>query len=567
MRYCFTLIIGILVITLAWFAGYQARASARNVPRVAMLYTHTFGPDIGGVWMEELLAFDMVASGALPPVHLEHYHVDNSNITKVVKNLYNHGVKSFVGLLLSSNLAQVEDFAVKHPDALFYSTSSTAARFNSISNMIRLASPDSRTIPGWKHLANLTMQQRDVVVAYTEGDVWSVDLATMLLENLGGIVRSISRVEDIYLSSLEFTGQVLISLTSDIDTFLTQHISHTWLQADVVFGDGAAYVQLPDIPQWRNSTNMKAFVIANNARDVSHLPASLLHTATSPFVSELVRALQIATTVEYLRADGVFEEGFSIQSMYGVDSTNLLDDHNNRNQLYFELGYFHVEPYASDAQADNSTQGRLLQTVRAMDDWVLEDHELEWFLGNGKYARRTCADAARVIVQENDGITWYEDLSTSDYELRKRREDECNDVREWARYWLMVDLLVDEHYVNEWDKAPLTEATQFGDPRQPPEEWEPYLWFGEFYNWDNCEEIAHYRARRGDSSPFANESYDDRRRVFESQCNAARTTFSTRFAQLVRLMKKYYSPGFEPAPSAVCDVECKQKLMLSCPDC
>lgn len=533
LRYYTAFVIGVLAVTLAWFAGYYNRDAQRDIPRMAMLYSHSYGPRNMGISIEEILTFDMVANGALPPVHLEHVHVDNSNITAVVSTLYRHGVKSFVGLLLSSSLDKLEPFAKSHPDALFYSTASTAGRFSNVANMIRLATPDTRTRQAWQHLANSTMKDRDVVVAYTAGDVWSVDLANMLVESLGDFVHSISKVEDVYISSLEFTGQFLISLTNDVDTFLMQHMSHAWLAADIIFGDGAAYVSLPDVPQWRNSTNLKAFVVANNARDVSHLPTTLLKSSVSPYVSELVRALQIATTVEYLRKDGAFHQGFSIQTMYGIEATNMFDTNNDRNQVYFELGRFHV--YENPAAVNSSQDGgRRLISARGPDDWSLEDHELQWFIGNGKYARRTCADAARVIVEENDGITWLEDVSISDATLRREREEECINVREWARYYLMAT------QKNVIHLSP-TETLSYYSSQLPPGEWHPYLWFGEFYNWDSCTEIAHYRARRGDSSPYADNSYNDRRRVFESQCNAARNEFSSRFVKLVHRMKQVYN--------------------------
>lgn len=481
-----SVIVGVII---AWTLGYHVGLHhTSRVPTIVMLQRHTFGLEELDVPYEETLVNYMFESGILPTSNYVISRVSKENISTTVESFYNHGVRIFVGILLSSDLARLETFVKQHDDCIVISTASTASRFSSIPNMIRLATPDSRTITGWQFLANNTMVGRDVVISTSPGDVWSTDLSEMLQEAFEGIAESVAVVEEPYLSSISYTGQMLVSLTTDLNTFVRQHMSHEWLQADIVFGDVAAYVAMPNVTQWQNSTNMKAFVISNNARDVGNIPRQLFGATVSPYISELVRALQIASTIGHLYENGVFADASKVQQMYGVFATNLLDEGNNRFTVQFEFADMQFsEVELEDLLIDGD--GRALRA----SNWVHRDQ----LFGNGKYAGRTCREVARIMVQENDGISWFDWIAHSEEQLRQNIATDCNSVRDFV----------------------LSNLGQYGFVERDL----PYLPRGEFANWPSCEDIGLYRSRRGDDpKDELGYSVSDRRLYFVDTCKTAR---------------------------------------------
>lgn len=380
------LVIAVTALLFGWLVGFYAHTYTAPTTRVAVLYSHSFGVDYNDAPIEYVLVNNAIARQVVPPVIYTQHFTNKANLTRVVQTLYNTGVRVFVGVLISSDLGVLEDFASTHQDAVFISTASTAKRFEKYDNIIRLSAPDSRTLDMWNALMDSAYNGLDIVISITQDDVWARELSKMLQDRLSNSNRTVYIVPELQLLDVATSNRVLIVLTTNLELFFEYVATTDWAYSDIVFGDSAAYVSMPYLESWVEANNRKHVHVVDNARDVALFSSHILQQQVSPFVSELLRALQMGGSVallEHATLDGARLSDL-FQLMYGPFAGRFLDENGDRYGVKLEaLRLQRVE--------DTTNSSRRLSTSNAA----------------------ACMTSEIAMLQESDNTQWSADVLSS----------------------------------------------------------------------------------------------------------------------------------------------------------
>ena len=226
------LIIAILVLLVLLIVSYRFRAT----PKIALVSTGATGyasSDHTAFPIDMLIAKTSMDTGMVPlkvgkditfrkvkhVVSEDSKPVIQEKLEDVFEELYQAGIRFYVGAFTTSELLELRGFAAKRPDIVIMTTSSTSPVLETADNIYRFVPSDTRSAPLYARIIVENSRRKKYVLCYDETVDYAEKLAGLLSSQpeLRGTLSKIFKSHEIAESATfaDSVGADLIILTDD----------------------------------------------------------------------------------------------------------------------------------------------------------------------------------------------------------------------------------------------------------------------------------------------------------------------------------------------------------------